>query len=91
MGVLFCRLDKALIRPGRVDVRSTIDYCTPYQLELMFQRFYPDEPQSTANEFAQKVGAFAKNISAAQVQGYFMFYKDNAQDALNNITDIVKL
>lgn len=91
MGVLFCRLDKALIRPGRVDVKAMIDYCTSYQLELMFQRFYPDETESTANEFAQKVGAFAKNISAAQVQGYFMFYKDNAQDALNNIPDIVKL
>lgn len=85
------RLDRALIRPGRVDVKAQIDYCTSYQLEQMFQRFYPEEPESRANEFAQKVTTHAKNISAAQVQGFFMFYKDNAQDAIDNVHNIVNL
>lgn len=57
----------------------------------MFQRFYPEEPESRANEFAQKVTTHAKNISAAQVQGFFMFYKDNAQDAIDNVHNIVNL
>jgi len=57
----------------------------------MFQRFYPEETESCANEFAQKVAMHAKNISAAQVQGFFMFYKDSAQDALDNVPNIVNL
>ncbi|KER20956.1 ATPase, AAA family [Opisthorchis viverrini] len=35
------RLDPALIRPGRVDLKVHVDYCDRYQLERMFSRFYP--------------------------------------------------
>lgn len=34
------RLDPALIRPGRVDFKEYIGYCSRYQLEEMFKRFY---------------------------------------------------
>ncbi|XP_046392935.1 mitochondrial chaperone BCS1 [Ischnura elegans] len=34
------RLDPALIRPGRVDVKEYIGQCTRYQIERMFLRFY---------------------------------------------------
>lgn len=79
------RLDPALIRPGRVDVKELINYATTYQLEMMFKRFYPEEPESQASLFAEKVKSFDKNVSAAQVQGLFLMYKDNADNALNNI------
>lgn len=82
------RLDKALIRPGRVDLKALVDYCTIYQLEQMFNRFYPDEPEDAANEFSQIVSTSAKNVSAAQVQGYFMLYKDNARSAIKNAVNI---
>ncbi|TPP60490.1 Mitochondrial chaperone BCS1 [Fasciola gigantica] len=35
------RLDAALIRPGRVDMRVHLDYCDRSQLVRMFSRFYP--------------------------------------------------
>ncbi|KAA3676721.1 mitochondrial chaperone BCS1 [Paragonimus westermani] len=35
------RLDAALIRPGRVDMRVHVDYCDRSQLQRMFSRFYP--------------------------------------------------
>merc|ERR1712187_907327 len=35
------QLDSALIRDGRVDMRVRFDYCTPDQIEKMFENFYP--------------------------------------------------
>lgn len=37
---LFCRLDAALSRPGRVDLKVKIDHCSDYQLSELFRRFY---------------------------------------------------
>ena len=79
------RLDKALIRPGRVDVKQLIDYATQYQLEQMFARFYPDHNIQKARLFAAKVSEYNRPFSIAEIQGYFMLYKHNGDDALNNI------
>jgi len=35
------QLDAALIRDGRVDMRVRFDYCTPNQIEKLFENFYP--------------------------------------------------
>lgn len=35
------QLDPALIRDGRVDLRVKFDYCTPDQMEKLFENFYP--------------------------------------------------
>lgn len=35
------QLDSALIRDGRVDVRLKFDYCTPEQIEKIFESYYP--------------------------------------------------
>lgn len=85
------RLDKALIRPGRVDVKELIDYASEYQLHEMFRRFYPDEPESSAHEFAAKVLALQKPVSAAQVQGYFMLHKNEPQAVIENVIEIADL
>lgn len=84
-------MDPALIRPGRVDVKVLIDYCSDYQLQNMFLRFYADEPEHRAAEFAEKVKQKLGQVSPAQVQGFFMFHKDNAQDVMNSIQDMDKV
>lgn len=73
------RLDPALIRPGRVDLKEHIGYCSVKQIEQMFLRFYQGEEAATqAKEFAKRVASFNKNVSPAQVQGYFMFHKHSS-------------
>ena len=84
-------MDAALIRPGRVDVKEKIDYCTSHQLEQMYLKFYPDEPDHKAKHFSKGAEELNYNISAAQVQGFFMFYKSNPQGAIDNVADIVNV
>ncbi|XP_065163772.1 mitochondrial chaperone BCS1 [Atheta coriaria] len=87
------RLDPALIRPGRVDVKEHIGYCSQTQIERMFLRFYKDEEsREKAQEFAEKVFAGGKNVSPAQIQGYFMFHKMcSSKEVLANTDMIGKL
>ncbi|XP_073503502.1 mitochondrial chaperone BCS1 isoform X2 [Phyllobates terribilis] len=82
------RLDPALIRPGRVDVKQFIGHCTRWQLAQMFQRFYPDQPGSAAEEFADSALRALEQISAAQVQGHFMMHKNDPRAAVKNIPSL---
>ncbi|KAF7289168.1 hypothetical protein MIND_01377900 [Mycena indigotica] len=45
------RLDPALLRPGRIDVKLQYEYATRDQAEALFTRFFPERrfPQFTAN------------------------------------------
>jgi chaperone BCS1 len=42
------QLDAALIRDGRVDLRVRFDYCTPEQMEKLFDNFYPPKVVGTS-------------------------------------------
>lgn len=77
------RLDKALIRPGRVDLKEKIGHCSSDQLLRMFLRFYPDE-HSRAKQFVDIITKTGKPISPAQVQGLFMLFKDNPESVLES-------
>ncbi|XP_015587313.1 mitochondrial chaperone BCS1 isoform X2 [Cephus cinctus] len=88
------RLDPALVRPGRVDVKEYIGWCSQAQVEQMFLRFY-QKPGETANDlakqFAESVMSYKKNVSPAQIQGFFMFHKNNPEEVLNNVAQIWEL
>lgn len=77
------RLDPALIRPGRVDLKEFVGHCTRYQLEQMYRRFYsgPDVDLYAA-QFADNVLKASKPVSPAQVQGYFMIHKTSDQQTV---------
>ena len=78
------RLDPALVRPGRVDIIQYIGFCSPAQLSQMFRKFYPSESATRAEIFASKICELGVDVSAAQVQGYFMWFKNSPQEAIDN-------
>ena len=82
------RLDAALIRPGRVDLKQYIGHCTHWQLTQMFWRFYPDEPASEGERFAERALAAHSEISAAQVQGHFLLHKMDPAGSIDNVAQI---
>ncbi|GAU94700.1 hypothetical protein RvY_06425 [Ramazzottius varieornatus] len=79
------RLDPALVRPGRVDLKEYIGHVSPYQLRRLFQRFYPDSPVETAENFAKEALALGRPISAAQIQGLFLMHKHDPQALFGHI------
>ncbi len=82
------KLDPALIRPGRVDVKQEIGYAEADQIERMFRRFYPQESDTNARRFARNVSNLGELKSIAQIQGYFMLHKNSPQGAHENINTI---
>ncbi|BES95347.1 unnamed protein product [Nesidiocoris tenuis] len=83
------RLDPALVRPGRVDVKEYIGFCTEPQLKKMFTRFYQTVSPDLPDKFARNVLAQSKNVSAAQIQGYFMRHKaDSPNVVAENVKEI---
>ncbi|XP_055356102.1 mitochondrial chaperone BCS1-like [Paramacrobiotus metropolitanus] len=79
------RLDPALIRPGRVDMKEYIGHVSEYQLRRLFHRFYPQESAKRAEAFAQLVLSLGVPISAAQIQGFFLMFKNNAEELFRNV------
>ncbi|KAI8060458.1 BCS1 N terminal-domain-containing protein [Gongronella butleri] len=78
-------LDPALIRPGRVDMKELLDNATEHQLRTMFLRFYDNRPD-LADAFVEKTRGHA--ISTASLQGHFVYYKDQPEQALANVASL---
>lgn len=93
------RLDSALTRPGRVDMKVYVGYATEHQLKKAFERFYlvsehPEEPSST--DFIDVLKKFCKQratelcglkLTMAEVQSYFLLHKNQPTSAIDNAED----
>ena len=73
-------------------MKVKVDYCSDYQLKQMFSRFYPESNHQDSELFVTEARNKNpnKNFSPAQVQGYFMFHKNNPQTAIENVHTILK-
>jgi chaperone BCS1 len=92
----FDKLDPALVRPGRVDVKELLDDATPEQVERLFNRFYgkesaqdSNEVQELARDLGDIVGAELKagrRVSMAALQGHFI--RHGPAECLSNIREL---
>jgi len=76
-------LDPALIRPGRVDVVHFFGLSSSYQIQKMFERFYPNVEQSSTSAFVDN--APANTFSMAELQGHLLRFKGDPTGALQNL------
>ncbi|CAE6413360.1 unnamed protein product [Rhizoctonia solani] len=83
------RLDPALSRPGRMDVKIKYTNATQWQAQQLFRLFYTDESEvektvleSHAEEFASAIPEM--KLSVAQLQGYLLQYNGQPAQAVQD-------
>jgi len=81
------KLDPALIRPGRADVKVLVDYPSEDQIEKMFRRFYTKCSDNLVAEFVKKVISMKKKVSMAGIQGLFLMFKNEPEAAIRHADD----
>jgi chaperone BCS1 len=79
------RLDPALSRPGRVDLKLHVDYPDDSQLRRMFLRFYKESSEELAQEFVTVIRDLNRSVSMAACQGLFMLHKHSGSEAIANV------
>merc|ERR1711879_918186 len=80
------RLDDALIRAGRMDVKVEFKRASHWQLEATFLRFYKDSGD-LATQFADRVLAkWPNSLAMAQLQQHFIdHFRSSAKECLEGI------
>lgn len=81
------RLDPALIRPGRVDVKVGLSHAEKGQIVNLFKNFYPESDTQTAETFASLIPD--NTVSMAEIQGYFLLNKSDPMLAIENVDSLV--
>lgn len=81
------RLDPALVRPGRCDVRIKLDYTSAGQAASMFRSFYPTANERTVQAFSSRIPTGV--VTPAALQGYFLQNRDDPDSALANVNQLL--
>ena len=81
------KLDDALIRPGRIDIKKYIGNATSQQAKEMFERFFPGYDK-LSNEFYSIITGMNVEISPATIQGHLILYKSRPKDAVQSFKDL---
>lgn len=69
-----------LIRPGRIDLKLEIGYATKSEIVQMFENFFPLEPISIGEEYADKVlQEFKNKVTMSEIQSHFQLNWDTPE------------
>ncbi len=76
------KLDKALIRPMRIEKIINFTYCSKYQYSIIFEKFFEDK-----KELSQKVWKMIKNkkFTTSMLQNWFIKYMYDGEELLDNL------
>ena len=80
------RLDKALIRPGRIDYKMTFTYATKAELKMIFNAFYKDK-KDLFTSFYKKIKH--SKLTIAMVQEYFLIRMDG-NNIIEDLDELIK-
>ena len=81
------KLDSALVRPGRCDVKEELRCASRNQMARLFLRFFPHSNLIEAKKFASMLPEF--ELSMAQLQGHLLEYRDSAENAVNKVNEFL--
>lgn len=74
------RLDAALIRPGRADMKLEIGLLSQHQARQIFHKFYPNASHDLNARFAAALPD--RSVSVAQIQSHLFLYRDSPEQAI---------
>ncbi|KAH9584093.1 BCS1 [Trypanosoma melophagium] len=74
------RLDDALIRPGRCDVKVEIGLLSPSQARQLYRKFFPNSTEAQQEQFATQIPP--RTLSVAQIQSHLFLHRDSAEAAI---------
>jgi len=80
------KLDKALIRPGRVDINLKVGYCDKEMIEEMFNYFYK---LNNSDEYSFSGFAIANEITPAHLTKILLDNFNSHKNAYNDIVEFV--
>ena len=81
-------LDKALTRPGRIDMDIEFKYSNKNQIETMFKKFLPNQDSTKFKEFYKKIKHL--KLTTAILQKFFFGNRHN-EDIMEHIDELIAI
>lgn len=81
------RLDEALIRPGRCDLKVEIGLISREQARKLFCKFFPEASESLHEAFALQL--LPGKLSVAQIQSHLFLHRDRADVAVRELPNFL--